>query len=94
MKRWHLLTVTAIFVLLVLLSDIALGQGGYDLSWWTVDGGGGDSKGGVYALGGTAGQPDVGPALSGGVYTLVGGFWGGAVAESHSIYLPLVLKNL
>ena len=32
---------------------------GYDLSWWTVDGGGitpNDSSG--YTLGGTAGQPD------------------------------------
>jgi hypothetical protein len=36
----------------------------------------------------------VGPALSGGVYVLAGGFWGGTVAESYPIYLPLVLKNL
>jgi hypothetical protein len=47
----------------------------YDISWWTVDGGGGSSTGGVYALSGTIGQPDAG-RISGGSYSLVGGFWG------------------
>ncbi|GBD08545.1 hypothetical protein HRbin22_00785 [Candidatus Thermoflexus japonica] len=33
-------------------------------------------------------------ALSGGNYTLVGGFWGGAVAAvQYRVYLPLVLRN-
>jgi hypothetical protein len=50
--------------------------GGYDLSWNTVDGGGGTfSAGGIYTLGGTIGQPDAGQ-MSGGVYGLTGGFWG------------------
>ncbi len=31
---------------LLLLASVALAQGGYDLSWWTVDGGGGTSSGG------------------------------------------------
>jgi hypothetical protein len=49
--------------------------GGYDLSWNTIDGGGGTfSTGGGYELGGTIGQPDAG-AMSGGVYSLQGGFW-------------------
>jgi hypothetical protein len=54
--------------------------GVYDLSWSTVDGGGGSaSAGGSYTLGGTAGQPDAG-VLSGGDYAILGGFWsGGAV---------------
>jgi hypothetical protein len=52
--------------------------GGFDLSWSTVDGGGGTSStGGTYELGGTIGQPDAG-RLTGGMYTLDGGFWGGA----------------
>jgi hypothetical protein len=38
------------------------------------------------------GQPDAGLALTGGGYTLVGGFWGGAMAQ-YRIYLPLVLRN-
>ncbi len=49
--------------------------GGYDLTWNTVDGGGATfSSGGVYSLGGTAGQPDAGNH-AGGVYSQSGGFW-------------------
>jgi len=66
--------------------------GGYDLTWSTIDGGGYTfSTGGGYSLGGTAGQPDAG-VLSGGGYTLSGGFWGGGAAR-YGIYLPLVLRN-
>ena len=66
--------------------------GDYDLSWWTVDGGGTASNGGSgYSLGGTVGQPDA-AVWSGSDYTLAGGFWGGAVVEYH-IYLPLVLRG-
>jgi hypothetical protein len=39
-----------------------------------TDGGGGTSTGGVFAVSGTIGQPDAG-AMSGGNYTLQGGFW-------------------
>ena len=40
---------------------------------------------------GTAGQPDAG-VLSGGGYSLGGGFWkGGLPAGAYRIYLPLVL---
>jgi hypothetical protein len=62
----------------------------YDLSWWTVDGGGYTfSTGDGYSLGGTAGQPDAG-ALAGNGYVVAGGFWRGAVVQSrYVIYLPL-----
>jgi hypothetical protein len=73
----------------------------YDLSWWTVDGGGATSSGeghpaalpgADYTLGGTAGQPDAG-LLVDGYYTVDGGFWGGgALAGRHRLYLPLVLR--
>ncbi len=80
--------VLAIFLLLVfvtLVSSIpALAQsGGYDLSWWTVDGGGGSLSSGGYTLSGTAGQPDAG-VLEGSGYTLTGGFWSGV---THTNYL-------
>jgi len=65
--------------------------GGYDLTWNTIDGGGGSSSGSGYSLNSTIGQPDAG-ALSGGGYTLNGGFWGGA-ALNNNIYLPLVVKG-
>lgn len=85
-------------LVLLLLSGIALGQtdGGYDLSWSTIDGGGWTfSEGGGYKLGGTIGQPDAGQ-MSDGDYTLSGGFWGGIVSiveYYHHLYLPLILKN-
>ena len=37
----------------------------YALDWSTIDGGGGTSTGGVYAVSGTIGQPDAG-RMSGG----------------------------
>ena len=50
---------------------------GYDLDWYTIDGGGATYlTGGQYELGATAGQPDAG-FMSGGVYDLGGGFWYG-----------------
>jgi hypothetical protein len=47
----------------------------YSLDWSTIDSGGGTSTGGVYSVTGTIGQPDAG-TMSGGNFTLVGGFWG------------------
>jgi len=91
---FHVSRFLLLAALLSLLASVALAQmgGGYDLTWSTVDGGGYTwSEGGGYSLGGTVGQPDAG-VLSGGDYTLAGGFWGGAVAH-YSIYLPLVLRN-
>ncbi len=50
----------------------------YGIPWWTIDGGGGASSGGSYAVTGTIGQPDAG-TMTGGPFTLVGGFWPGAL---------------
>src|SRR5437667_6452331 len=47
----------------------------YAIDWFTIDGGGGTSTGGVYSVSGTIGQPDAGK-MSGGSYTIDGGFWG------------------
>jgi hypothetical protein len=47
----------------------------FDISWYTIDGGGGSSSGGTFSLSGTIGQPDAGH-MSGGNFTLDGGFWG------------------
>ena len=46
----------------------------FAIDWFTIDGGGGTSTGGVYSVSGTLGQPDAG-AASGGNYSLIGGFW-------------------
>jgi hypothetical protein len=46
----------------------------YSIDWFTIDGGGGTSTGGVYSVSGTIGQPDAG-TMSGGNFSLTGGFW-------------------
>ena len=90
----RLLLAAWLLVVMFLAVESALAQsgGGYDLSWSTLDGGGGQSSAGHYTLDGTIGQPDAG-ALTGGVYALTGGFWGGAAAQ-YRIYLPLVLRGM
>jgi hypothetical protein len=87
-----------IAVVLVALALVSLVSGvrsqaddGYDLSWFTVDGGGGKSGGGEYALSGTIGQSDAGAFMAGGEYSLTGGFWSGTTSL-YSLYLPLVLR--
>ena len=78
--------------LALLIVGGAAAQGGYELSWWTVDGGGQTfSTGPGYSLGGTAGQPDAG-VISGPGYRLDGGFWPGGVV-TYRVYLPLVMRN-
>jgi hypothetical protein len=92
MKPWTVFTL--VLALIVFVSSIALAAGSYDLSWWTVDGGGGTSSGNGYTLNGTLGQPDAGTISSGEGYTLVGGFWhGGVVASPETkVFLPLLVK--
>ncbi|RLC99446.1 MAG: hypothetical protein DRI77_02755 [Chloroflexi bacterium] len=75
-KRLFLVIGLSLFTLLLVGVVSAQTGGGYDLTWWTVDGGGGSLSGGGYTLMGTAGQPDAG-SVGGGGYTLSGGFWAG-----------------
>ena len=72
-----------------LLATTAVIAADLEVDWWTVDGGGAKLDGGTYTLMGTAGQPDAGPALGGGAYALIGGFWGGEA--QYGVYLPLIL---
>ena len=46
-----------------------------DIPWSTVDGGGGMSEGGEFRVSGTIGQPDAQYGMTGGVFTVDGGFW-------------------
>ena len=76
MKRLRIaLVVTVLLAALLLPWAVRAATGSPVLSSWTVDGGGGASSGGAYALAGTIGQPDAN-LLNGGSYTLYGGFWG------------------
>jgi hypothetical protein len=49
----------------------------FNLNSFTIDGGGGTSAGGEFALSGTIGQPDAAPAQTGGSFKLEPGFWSG-----------------
>jgi hypothetical protein len=60
----------------------------YSIDWSTIDGGGGTSTGGTYQVVGTIGQPDAG-AMSGGSYTVQGGFWG-VIAAVQTLGAPLL----
>jgi hypothetical protein len=65
-----------IILMTVALTALAVrAQTNYTIDWYTIDGGGGTSTGGVYSVSGTIGQPDAG-TMSGGSYVLQGGFWG------------------
>ncbi len=88
MKQTNILSMLTATMCLIATAAIAQlagsGGGGYDLSWHTIDGGGGESTGSSYALTGTIGQHDAG-AMQGGDYTLVGGFWAaGNVGDTSS----------
>ncbi len=67
--------------------------GGYDLTWSTIDGGGGSSGGGDYMLVGTIGQSDASETMIGGGFTLAGGFWSGVniVTVNYHVFLPMLL---
>jgi hypothetical protein len=48
----------------------------YSIGWHTIDGGSGRSTGGGFAVSGTLGQPQASAqSMSGGTFTLTGGFW-------------------
>lgn len=79
-------------LLLAAASSTAVFAQSYSIDWFTIDGGGGSSTGGVYSVTGTIGQPDAGK-LSGGNFSLDGGFWGiiAAVQTAGSPLLRVVL---
>ncbi len=65
---------TPLGILVLITGGAPLVAQPFAVDWFTVDGGSGTSKGGVYSISGTIGQSDAG-TLSGGSYTLAGGFW-------------------
>jgi hypothetical protein len=95
-RRFALPLIVLIAALLSVTIAVAQTGNGYDLTWSTVNGGGGAVSGGGYALDLTLGQPDAG-TQNGGGYVLQGGFWGGVSAGptptlNHWLYLPVLQK--
>jgi hypothetical protein len=81
----HSFTLGAVCVAGVMLAATSHAQSGgqFELSWSTIDGGGGRSSGGQFTLNGTIGQPDAG-VLTGGNFKLEGGFWSGVTVQQTS----------
>src|SRR5215831_4267808 len=63
----------------ILISGLALlsvnGRAQFTIDWFTIDGGGGTSTGGVYSVSGSIGQPDAGVPMTNGQFAVTGGFW-------------------
>lgn len=72
MKMLRTVSVIAVVVALGALNVCAQS---YSIDWFTIDGGGGTSTGGVYSVSGTIGQPDAGGPMTNGQYSVTGGFW-------------------
>ena len=68
-KSGWVVGITVVFIL-----AFCAQAGDYQITWHTIDGGGGTSTDGDFALTGTIGQPDAGE-MEGGDYKLAGGFW-------------------
>jgi hypothetical protein len=64
-----------LLALALALTAPALYAQSYSISWFKVAGGGGASTGGLYTVNGTIGQPDASGPLTGGGYSVTGGFW-------------------
>ena len=61
-------------ILLIFLAAMAPSGSSFDISWYSIDGGGGLSIGGPFDLHGVIGQPDAGPEMFGGTFLLRGGY--------------------
>jgi hypothetical protein len=66
----------------------------FSINWYKFSAGGGVSTGGVYTVSGTLGQFDAGGPMSGGGYSLTGGFWAlYAVQEPGDPRLTITLTS-
>jgi hypothetical protein len=60
---------------LLVLASLSSQAQSYSVDWYKISGGGGTSTGATYQVSGTIGQPDASGAMSGGNYSVTGGFW-------------------
>ncbi len=86
----RLLAAALVGGLLTFATAAAQTGGGYDLGWWSVEGGAGVSLGGDFSLTGVAGQADASVVMTGGGFALTGGFMSGGDSRQRAvlIYLP------
>ena len=63
-----------ILIAVLVIASSAVAQQ-YSIDWHKISSGGGASGNGQYAVSGTIGQHDAGGPMTGGTYSLTGGFW-------------------
>ena len=88
-----LLAVIVISILVFASVPVFAQSANLEILWFSIDGGGStSSSGGGYSLSGTIGQPDAG-VISGGNFTVQGGFWNTDSANNLlEILLPVVVR--
>jgi hypothetical protein len=74
MKPPRIFRSAALGCLPLLFHPQARAEGIYTLDWSAIEGGGGESSGGNFAVSGALGQPESGGSMSGGEFTVEGGF--------------------
>ena len=70
-KTWRSFVASLVFLASIIIAHAQ----SYSIDWFTIDGGGGTSTGGLYSVTGTIGQPDAGGPMTNGQYSVTGGFW-------------------
>jgi hypothetical protein len=73
-SRGFLKMSAAVLLLTVAVGFYSMAQQ-YSIDWYKVPGGGGTSTNGQYSITGSIGQHDASGAMSGGNYSVTGGFW-------------------
>jgi hypothetical protein len=67
--------IAAVIFFILLTSSVCLHAQQYQINWYKVSGGGGTSTGATYQVTGTIGQHDASSQMTGGNYSMTGGFW-------------------
>ena len=65
----------------------------YAVDWSKISGGGGTSTGGIYSVSGTIGQPDASTAMTGGNFSLTGGFWSLYAVQTPGLPNLIIVRN-
>ncbi len=94
LRRKWLILLLAVLVLAGAGASIAVGQsgGGYNLEWNVVAPSGSFSSTAIppHALSGSAGQAAANITMTGGNYSLTGGFWAGV--QPLAVYIPVIRR--
>jgi hypothetical protein len=65
----------------------------YTIDWYKVAGGSGASTNGQYSLSGTIGQYDAGGPMTGGSFSLTGGFWSLFAVQTPGASTLFIMKS-